>query len=420
MDIQKLRFDLVRYRIKEFTLIIEGLKDPIKVMNETINSLNMDFAFDNQYFPFFTMSITIPQETFRTIKKHNQNVRAFIDIQKAFFNDTLNLDTANDALWISWVKGNFFVFVNDMTPEIDEYRKKEMEEEEGVANRNISYGPLENLYILLYREEYLKASKKIINAVLTNTTLPDALTYVINKAEIKDVLLSPPSTYVPHKEFVITPITVGEQLDRICNDYGLHASGTLIFFDFNRLYILEQKPRPGAFIKNEFITTQLVSLAKTSEVTAIASGCFVDKTAKANVINMNEVYVSSNSVVNDQVYGNKFTVVDTKTGNVNVVDSGASKSGVSVSDATNVVMINQGANTAEAIKRTLFEASRTVRVNLSYVDIEMLAPNKEFVLSFDDASHQAYNGKYRISSLAVLFERDGGYWSPRITALLKG
>ena len=50
----------------------------------------------------------------------------------------------------------------------------------------------------------------------------------------------------------------------------------------------------------------------------------------------------------------------------------------------------------------------------------MLAPNKEFILSLEDIKFAKYNGKFRLSRMVAVFENEGIYWVPHVTAEFKG
>ena len=73
------------------------------------------------------------------------------------------------------------------------------------------------------------------------------------------------------------------------------------------------------------------------------------------------------------------------------------------------------------MQQTIAESKRVLYVSFSNIDIVMMTPNKEFIVTIEGVSQQKrYNGKYRIVKAAHVFEKEGNYFSVKTTAEFRG
>ena len=416
MKIEDIKLAMVKYRVKDFRITCPGLKQPYVVETAFIHNIILEKDYDNFFFPFFHFQISIPDFVFRAMKKANQDIRVYLDFQKGKFYEVSNDGEEQKPSFTSYISGNYYLYLDDTSPEILEKELEAYERTTEVAGKGMQWGDLNTISVLLYREDYLFRSKTIVNAILTSSTLVDALTYTLNRAGLTSVLMSPPSNYKSYSEFVITPITAMEQIDRICNAYAIHANGTTIFFDFKYLYILDRTPKCTAYVSNEYKTTYLASLTVSGGTAIQARGCYSNSQEKYNFLNIavESIDIKSNTELNNQLFGNNFGVIDTTTGKVTTINTGGS------SGLTRFVVNNNGDNTANALKQSLKESSKIATLGFSFVDLDMFAPNKEYVLMLEDPRFSKYNGKFRISKMTCIFDDEGEYYTPHVTAEFRG
>jgi len=404
--------------MKSFKIIVPNM-DPFELDEQYIMSITMEKDYDNYYFPFFQVEVGLPNYLFRAMKKDNLNIKAHVQFQGGKFSEIIPDETGVN--FNDYINGSFLVFLEDMSPEPLESTIEKHEKDSGTFKKGYGYGEMTVVKLLLYREDYLFKSKKVLNAVLSSPTLPDALTYVLNQAGLSNVLVSPPDSYKVYREFVITPISAMEQLERICNEYGLHANGTTIFFDFVYMYLLNRTSHSNAYMPNEISTIYLGSLMRSGPESIMGKGCF-KKAGEYCFLNIDpdSIEIKEKSALNEQVFGNDFISIDTASGTVKTVNSGAANSASRPSMISRTVISNKGAETSGAIKKSLQEASKIAILGFSFIDLWMLAPNKEFILSLEDVKFAKYNGKFRLSKMVAIFENEGIYWVPHVTAEFKG
>lgn len=417
MNMDDISLQLVKYKVSKLQLTIPTIKEPYLVETSFITTFSIEKEYGNYYFPYFQMSITVPSYIYRAMKKNSDDLYAYLDLQKAYFKKRDN--SIENPVFSSCVKDTFYIFMEDSTPDMNEEQSKAIEQASGTYNKGSSLNSTTSINILLYNKAYLFNSKTVVNAILTSATLIEGLTYVLNKAKIKKVLISPPDTYKTYSEFIITPLTTLEQIERICNEYGMHKNGTLIFFDLDTAYIVDKTPKCTAYENNEFKITHLLS-SETNSGTQ-KKGCYRCTADKYNVINLEEDNVQFQALgeVNNQLYGKSFTTIDSATGKVTTTESKA-KSAKDSTSSSRVLIQNTGDTTSTALANSLKEDSKIAILGFSYVDLDMLTPNKQFIITIDDSKLKKYNGKYRITKMLATFEKEGKYFIPQIVAEFKG
>ena len=421
MNLSDVKLSYVKYKMNRMSLSVPSLGQPYEINRNHISTIVIDKDYDNFMFPFFEIDVVVPNYVYRAMKKKNQELKAFIDLQYGQFSEISYTDNDIPA-FSSYVTDNFYIFMEEMTPEVSENIIEEKEKEDETFGKGMNLGDATMVKLLLYREDYLFKSKTLVNAILTSATLIDSLTFVLNKAGLNNVLVTPPNNYKTYQEFVITPVSAMEQIDRICNEFGMHTNGTLIFFDFKALYIIDKNPKCTAFVQNEAKTTYLMSCPSKSQGSTMAKGWYYNPIEKYSLLNLDPstLQIKDFSGVNDQIYGNDFINIDINTGDVKSVESGATKSSASLSGPTRVVVTTKGSDTSGSIKRQMSESSKILSMGFSYINLNALNPNKEFVFSIDDTRFSKYAGKYRITKKTVVMQKEGEYFAPHVIAEFRG
>lgn len=407
MDLEKVRLSLVKYKMDKFQLIIPSLSEPYEVQNDLITNIILDFDYEDYWYPFFEIDITIPTKIYREMRKNNLNLKAYIKLQKGYFKNSILSDTSSIPVFSDYINDTFYIFMEDMSPDLTEDRQRQLEK------TGEDFGAMSHVKLLVYNYEYYNNTSGVVNTVLTSATLVDALIYVLNKASINKVLLSPPTNYKTYPEFILTPIPIIDQIDRICNQYGMHKSGTLIFFDLKQMYIIDKGKKCTAYQNNENKITYLISSPIGAEGSIVDTGCYKDD--GYNVINMNANTVSCKSLteLNDNIYANGYATINAN-GGVNTTLTN------SVGKISKVYVVNNGDDTSSALENTLSDETKLFVCGFSSVDLDMLTPNKQFIVSIDDVKQKTYNGKYRLVRTVVTFVKEGDYFNPVISCSLKG
>lgn len=420
MKLEDIKMTLIRYRIDDFMLMVPDF-DPFPIEQKFISSIIIEKDYDNYHFPFFQLEIGIPGYLYRGMKKKPHENRVHLNMKKGKYFEK-ELKSPDNAMYEPFIDANFYVFTEDITPETREDVLDKLDKDNGTWNKGYLYGDLAEIRILLYDETYMTASRKIVNKILTSSNLLNAITLVCNQSGLNKVLMSLPQNNKSYSELCITPIPAIDQIERLCNGYGFHTKGSVVFLDFNKFYIIDKEVSCTAYEKNEYKITYICQFIHSGMESMMADGCYSDGKEKYNLLNMHEGSFSAEdlSAINAQQFGNSFTLIDTKTGNVTSknVNNPDTKDGSVAS--TRVLVMNQGDSTADALSYSLNESTYVLTCGFLYGDMDMLAPNKEIIMSLEDPALQKYNRSYRVKKVSCILVNEGPVWCPQIVAELRG
>ena len=361
--------------------------------------------FDNAFFPYFEMTVMVPYWLYNNICVDPEKVTMTLDMKYAMFDGDLEKVPSS---WTTDIRGSFKCLFEDISPDADGKWQLVREQDEGVVNRGYASNDLMPVQMILYNNSYYNAHEKQVNAVLSSATPIAALTYVLNQGGIGNVLLSSPDNRSSYKEFKVTPLPVQEQLYRICNDYAFHKTGSVIFFDLDRCYIISKKPECDAFTPNEWTTTHLLSLEQFHFTSIYTGGHYKESKEKINVINILRDSIKEGGGQDEKSSG--FTLIDTTNGSVTTV--GGSPKGAYVYD--------DGANSGSILANMSTEKTKTFGCAFSHCVISAFNPNKMFVVTLDNPKLQRLNGKYRILRYSCSFQKEGEWFCPYIVAEFRG
>lgn len=414
MDLEKINLKLTRYRINNFKLFIPPkYKTPYEVESSDISSIILEKNYDSQYiFPYFEVTINLPMKVIRALKKYSNDITVKLDLQYGNFKDT-ELSENKMPVFKSYVEDIFKVFISDTSPDINETLNKKIEEDDDTDSDGHRLGNTETIILLLYNKNYIENLNKVVNNILVSVSSVEAITYILNEAGIRNVLISPPDTYKKYSQFPLVPITSAEQISRICSKYGIHDKGTLIFFDINRGYIISKVKKCTAYESGEIKKTYLIN---TSGDNDDLKGCHKNTTKKFNIINVTSDCISFKDIssITDYFGGDSYVSVD-KDGNIKNID----KNGKEVKSSTSspkVLIQDKGENDIEKIAASAKESSNIMTLQFNYADLNMLTPNLQFITYFSDSNLKKYNGKYRITKMICQFSREGDFFVPNISA----
>ncbi len=406
MNIENIRFFLTRYKFETCILNIPD-GTTFQLDPKYITDIILEKDYEMYHFPYFQITMALPNNIYRKIKKYPFETTLTIDMQAGkYFNPEIKAN--DDTVFISKIRDTFACYFSDSTPETDENIQKNIEEENGVDNgRGYLYGDMAIIDMLLYKKSYLDMAHTVINDVVSSASLTEIIALCLSKANmpLNKVLMSIAQNNKIYNEFVITPITLEKQIERICNSYGIHEKGTTFFFDFDILYILDKKKECTAFKKNEYKKTYIASIKETYKFNIMGGGYICDR-EKYNMLYAGSISIDNRSEIHDQ----NVVLINSLTGEAetSLINDDKKIKAVKVFDT--------GDNTLDALNNSIKETKSILTVGFDYPDLDFLAPNKIFQFISDDPNILEENKLYRIVSLKTIFEREGGYWHSKTVA----
>lgn len=411
MDIKKLSFSLVRYTVTQCQLFAPNLKKPYDIPVESISEIIIDNDYENYYFPFFQISVDLPATILRSIKDTPFENHISITIEAGYYDENLDGSTLKAKSKAKYISGKYLAFIDSQYRNLFDSNLEDAEKKEGYDLKESNPQSNQVVSFALYDEQLLNAKDKVFNAVIGSGCLIDFVAFILNKASIKNVLISPPNNYKTYAPFIITPIPAIEQLDRICNDYGLYDYDAMIYFGLDRNYILSNTAACNAYESNEYKTTYFYYSEIDGKFSS-SGGCSKDNKEKTNYIIMpgqSTIFKDSSFEAENKLVAEKFNYIRNDDATVTVKD----KTG-------EFHLVTSGDSSVKSVSNRIKSFSKTAIMSLRHIDLEMLTPNKQFNFLIEDKKYRKYSGSYILSRTVIVLAKEGNFFTPLIEASFRG
>lgn len=409
MDLNEDNLKTVKYKMSSFILTIGDTKYEVETTH--ISRIIFDRDYDNFYFPYFQIDIVVTAATYRKMKKDSGNIVCNMVFKNAFYTNANNLEENTPLFTNTELTGKYKVYLDNSSPDLTEANQEAAEKSDTSTTAMIP------VKLLLYNYNTFTKYNVVINNILSEVTLVDIVGYLFTVMKLKNVIMSPASSKKEYSQFVVTPLKFFEQLNRVCNGYGIHKDGTTIFFDTMYNYVIEKNAKCSGYRTGEIRNTYLISPSDESNDSSAVSGSYKSNKYKANVValNSNSLDMKNMSDLISTTHGNNYAVINTSTGEVSttLIDE--------TTDVINNVMVkNEGEDTSNALKNELSENKNPITIGCAGVGLDMFNPNKQFILSLSGKRFKKYNGKYRISRATASFLKEGDLFNISMSISLKG
>ena len=429
MNPKDLNFYFSKFKINKFDLIIPGRDEPYSVDPNHVGNWNIEKDYENYVFPYMEFRCIVPDDIYRLVMENSENVYVDLHITYANFNDLYEMSPEESRNGFGTVMNSrFYAFIDNKSPKLTDEtigeRNKDKLSEDGLTQ--YSYDNTKPIVMALYRADHILVANQIINAVLSKGTVSDGVAYFLKKLGAKDVLMSPSDNPKIYDQLVLPPLPAHQGLLRLVNTYCLHKLGTVVFFDYDMIYILNKKLGATAWISNEIKTVYLTSFPNLSGSNIAKSGFFANGAERYCAVNLigNSISITNESMFADQVQGGNILAIDSNTGEVSTLSSELNVSEMSPSKqgkVNRVVVQDTGAgDTVQSAKAAIEQAQNTLNIVAENVNIRAFSPNKDFILSTDNSKYTKYQGHYRITNFSAVFTRESTMYTNMITARLVG
>jgi hypothetical protein len=193
----------------------------------------------------------------------------------------------------------------------------------------------------------------------------------------------------------------------------------LLFFDIDTTYLIDKNYKCTAWRKNEIRVTH-IHISNQQSNDSQMNGFFINKDRKQTHVftNTGRVQIRNVNVMSNQLNGNNIKIIDTKANSSQSV----SASTTTIGNANeHLLTVKTGNKYAVSDLKTRLEENECVcGVVLLGVDIEVISPNKEILLTYDDSKlNKQYGGNYRISKMVATLSKDAEELVGEIQLVLK-
>lgn len=271
----------------------------------------------------------------------------------------------------------------------------------------------------LFKKEDLISSKHIFNNVLSNVSMTETIAVLLSQAGVSKVLMTNLDNTERIQELLLMPIGLIEQLKYLKNYYGWHKEDTMIFMDFDVMYLIRMNGKCTAWRSGEIkeITFYIDSVTNGDNIcggmATKGSGLYV------NVGSDNYVGEDETSVV-EQTTGTNLMLVDENSASISTVQ-GTVTNTLSNSGST-AIKTTTGHNKYlnNWVKARSTEQSGIINLTCNNVDFSQFTPNKQYTITSGKTKiAKDVKGTYRISKMTTSFAKDGNYFMSKTNVTLK-
>lgn len=414
MEVKELKqLKQTKYSIDDVTVIIPNDPKEHFIQKSDIISLKIIRDIDNSMFPLLLLECGVNYSIVKKIEKNKGNVKFKIKLNKSDINNN-DVDMNHQ-----FSKVEFDNIFTDFDENIYTNAFQMITEKDNMTDDEIAHSPLDKvtkIFGLFLNSAMQHHQQCLTDGIIVSMSVMDSLVYTLNKFSVNQFLITTPDNKVSYSDFLLPNKTLLGTLEEIEYVYGIYNSGFRFFWDLDVFYILDCKANSRAYRTKEIERT-IIHFEKPDSVSINNNGCYVDREAKVNRIN--------GSIYPEFFSNEKF---NGKLGFTELISLNPSKnSGDSYSTnnkyTPNVRLLeNKYGNSFHASSLAYMNSSNNLSCNISLdnVDIDMLTPNKEIIIKFEDHRvNEQYNGSYRISYTECLFTNKQGYFDCSVKLILK-
>ena len=302
----------------------------------------------------------------------------------------------------SVINGEFSIYFNDQDESIDTVAMEQGISGNGNSNEestsNIStesYFDSENIIdVYLMNSKLLNASMKMCNRIYSSGTLQQFVGEILTSSKHKNVLMSRFENFNQYKEMIVPSLPAYKALIYLDQYYGFYKTGALIYYDIDKLYILNTNGKSSTICKKEYPETTFM-IRETSNCTP-GNGMVRKQQESVYYINIPETNFSpqQTSIAKNAELGSEAKIVVTDDTTIDIEDADQT-----YMDQRNqyIKYIKKDDNqfTASILKARMEENDCIAYLTGDNFDMRAFTPNKIFQLIFDDTAKQNKYGKHK-------------------------
>jgi hypothetical protein len=270
----------------------------------------------------------------------------------------------------------------------------------------------------LFTDEITKC-KKFFNLSIQSASMTDLLVYILGETGISQLLMSKLNNNETLSNVTIPSGNAIDAINYLNNLKSLYEKGMLLFFDVDTTFLIDKNYKCTAWRKNEIRITH-IHVANQQSNDSQLNGYFVNKDRKQTHVfaNTDRVQIKNTNITSNQIGGNKIKIIDSKADS----SQNVSASTTSVGNTNEQLLTIKSGNkyAASDLKTRLEENECVCGVTLIGVDTEVVSPNKEILLTYEDSKlNKQYGGNYRVAKTTTTLTKDAGELVGEVLVILK-
>ena len=407
---------IYRYRIASFKLIVPDFDGPIDMVPGSINMAHLECDYDNNIYPIFSITCVTNPKLKEYISMRRTEVKFHINLKCETY-DTHSSDVMPESSEDVF-NAMFIPMITDDVPFVDAAIYNQTTEQlrtiarnggsvDDLGGHNMMGDHRTNVTYYFYVEKDLNNSKNVVNQIFANTNIPTIVAKLMADNGFDKILMSPVDNAEPISQCIIQPQNLLNLFSYLSDYYGMHATGTITFFDYRCVYILNKSGHPNALEEEEYpVTIFSIQETKYSESNLAGTLTCAEKKEYHIYPDPHRVTVSNPSAVNDHISGNNVTMINSQLNGKAHVEGAGNQRGTGNTRVGN----NTNANSYNTTQYANQIQEGNVNCKMTLFDPYMwaLTPNKENIIHWVGSSvDESFSGYYRITKADYVFSRNG-------------
>ena len=248
--------------------------------------------------------------------------------------------------------------------------------------------------VYLFNSDLYDASMKPYNEIYTEGLMQQFIGRLLTATKHKKVLMSPIENDEVYKELLIPANEAYKCLIYLDQYYGFYKKGSLIYYDIDKLYIINLNGKVTAKEKDEYSETTFLITGRANAQPG--NGMILKPSEKINYISIMEDNVNAQkpSIAKNDKIGSSTKVIA-----VDDIEMSFEEADQSYMNQRNesyaYIQKDDNKFTSSIIKARMEENEAIIYINAENLDISAFTPNKTFKLVFEETSKQERYGKYK-------------------------
>lgn len=365
---------------------------------EQLKSLYILNDYMGNMFPVIQAKFSMSAKLYYRVIRNKDTVKFAFNIRKYY----TKRSSEDKSLYEKYINKSFSLILDDD----DEDLYSKVREKNNGANQSEEdlNEQAQEVEFYLFRSDLIKATKKNINKIFQESTITNAIAFILGKMKVHDMLMSKADNGTIYNPIIIPPMKYSEALKYLDTFYGIHKTGTLTYFGITRSYMVKFEGKCSAYEKNE-IKDVVIIIPEAGSSTTQASCSVLKKGASKKyylIADYDTVEFSNESVTDSLLNGNEVEIINTNSGKI---ETSASKT-----DDSKAIIENMGKNRyfKSIYKKLKAGLNKVITLDFDDIDLDALEPNKKFTFNFEDRSlSKKYKGTYILGKSEIALGRSG-------------
>lgn len=415
------RVKLWMYHVSSVILITAD-GEHIDIPPVRLKSMQILEDYEHYVLPVFKVTFILEPGVYYKILKNKDDGKIYMRIDKYFKSPNSNNES---SLYREFINDTFDLILDDSTEDLLYSQKEQISESDYSRITKDDSNDLKEvantIEFFLFKSKSIEGIKSNnVNVVLREATIADAIGYLVTKAKIDNVLFAQPDNIEENDIILIPPLSVLKSFQHLDLYYGIYKTGSIIYFGLKYVYIIPYNGNCVAYAPGERRKTVIV-VPRTSDIyhtTTLGELANSDDNTTYILGDYKTLSIRNESISNNYIAGNDADMMDAYTGESAVTLSGAT------AKTKNFLRILENKTNNKFIASTYTAQTRAgssvITVSSQDIDVECIAPNKEYQVLFEDTKYsEKYKGKYMISKAIHTFNNTGADMNVNTTCEFK-